>query len=87
MLLMPLLLIMCHAPCIVDYFVDYLSPPKDFMKKLKMSNPNNLSKVNGGRADILSKPCLCDFKNLCFPGSLLSVSHFVEFDFYKRGKT
>lgn len=34
--------------------MDYLSPPKDFMKKLKMSNPNNLSKVNGGRADILT---------------------------------
>lgn len=50
MLLMPLLsltniqvLTMCHALCIVDYFVDSL---KDFMKKLKMSNPNNLSKIH-----------------------------------------
>lgn len=60
MLLVPLLLltniqalIMCHILCIVNYFEDYLSPLKDFIKKL-MSNPNNLSKVNDGRADILT---------------------------------
>lgn len=38
----------------MGYFVDYLNPLKDFMKKPKMSNPNNLSKVNGGRADVLT---------------------------------
>lgn len=71
MLLMPLLLltniqvlIMCHALCIVDYFVHYL---KDFMKKLKMSNPNNLSKISqfmvAELAYLLSKPR--KNKNLC----------------------
>lgn len=56
------------------------------MKRPKMSNPNNLSKVNRGRADaLIPKPGLCNFKNLCFSCCLLSDSHFVECDFHKRG--
>ena len=53
MLLMPLLLltniqvlIVCHALCIAEYFVEYLNPLQDFMEKLKMNNQNNSCKVS-----------------------------------------
>lgn len=78
------MLITGHVLYIVDDFVADFNPLKDLMKKLKMSSPSNLSGVSGGRADMLSKPGLCDFKS---PFLLLSsMFHLVEFDFYKKGK-